>query len=70
MPSLFAQVDMNILSGGAAKFTVNPAIGVSFMTGRKESVDLTLGYTTMALDDNDYDSSTHGTLRIALGYTF
>ena len=66
----FAQVDMNVLSGGDAKLTVNPAVGLSFMTGRKESVDLTVGYTTMSVDDNDDDTSSKGTLRIALGYTF
>lgn len=51
-------------------FTVNPAIGVSFMTGDKESVDVTLGYTTMSLEDEMGDTKKKGSLRIAVGYTF
>lgn len=65
----FAQVDFNVLSMGDVAFTANPAVGISYMTGRKESLDLTLGYTTMALDEED-GTKRKGSLRIALGYTF
>lgn len=65
----FAQVDMNVLSVTDVKFTVNPAVGLSFMTGRKESVDLTLGYTTIPVEEDDVFNG-KGALRIALGYTF
>ena len=40
------------------------------MTGKKESVDVTLGYTTMSLEDEMGDTKKKGSLRIAVGYTF
>lgn len=66
----FAQLDMGLGGFYEPSFTVNPAIGVSFMTGDKESVDVTLGYTTMSLEDEMGDTKKKGSLRIAVGYTF
>ena len=65
----FAQLDMGLGGVYEFSFVANPAIGLSFMTGRKESVDVTLGYTTMALGD-EFDTMRKGSLRIAVGYTF
>lgn len=60
----FAQADLG-LSGFETKFAFNPAVGLSMMTGKKESIDLTLGYSSIGIND-----SNKGSLRIALGYTF
>ena len=66
----FAQLDMGLGGFYEPSFTVNPAVGVSLMTGKKESVDVTLGYTTMSLEDEMGDTKKKGSLRIAVGYTF
>lgn len=64
----FAQVDMGIAAYYDIKFAVNPTVGISIMTGKKQSVDISAGYCTVSSDSED--SPSKGTLRIAAGYTF
>lgn len=66
----FAQVDLGGTASDEVTFNVNPAIGLSYMTGKKQSIDLSLGYNTMTFDGSYGESIKKGNLRIALGYTF
>lgn len=61
----FAQADLGFTLYDEFKFTVNPAVGISIMTSDKQSIDLSVGYTSIPVYD-----STKGSLRIAVGYTF
>ncbi len=66
----FAQIDLGE-RGATPKdhisFVAIPTIGISMKTGKKQSLDASIGYDTNAID-GDMDK-TSGSFRIALGYT-
>lgn len=66
----FAQVDMGLAACYDFAFTVNPAVGISIITGNDHSIDISAGYYTVSCDDDINGDSNKGTLRIAAGYTF
>lgn len=67
----FAQLDMGLGAFGGiedyAAFTVNPAIGLSVKTNDRHSADISIGYTSIPVGDNN---ETKGSFRIAVGYSF
>lgn len=62
----FAQVDAGVDTMYDAIFSVQPAVGVSIATKGDHSIDVSLGYATKRLE-NDQNK---GCMRIAVGYTF
>lgn len=64
----FAQVDMGFAASNDFDFAVHPAVGISIMTSKEHSIDISAGYYTVSFDD--IDNTSKGTLRIAAGYTF
>lgn len=62
----FAQVDVGVDAMYDAIFSVQPAVGVSIATKGDHSIDVSLGYATKRLE-NDQNK---GCMRIAVGYTF
>lgn len=66
----FAQLDFGE-RGATPKdhisFVAIPSVGISLKTGKKQSLDASIGYDTNAIDGNMDKKS--GGLRIALGYT-
>lgn len=62
----FAQVDAGVDALCDAIFSVQPAVGVSIATKGDHSIDVSLGYATKRLDNEQ----NKGCMRIAVGYTF
>lgn len=62
----FAQVDAGVDAMYDAIFSVQPAVGVSIATKGDHSIDVSLGYATKRLDNEQ----NKGCMRIAVGYTF
>ena len=62
----FVQVDAGVDALFDAIFSVQPAVGVSIATKGDHSIDVSLGYATKRLDNEQ----NKGCMRIAVGYTF
>ncbi len=62
----FAQVDLGMDCMCEPIFSVQPAVGVSYATKGKQSIDVSVGYATKR-DENEQNK---GCMRIAVGYTF
>ena len=73
-PFLLVDAGVSSMGYGEATFQLNPTIGLSYMTGDKSSIDLSVGYTQIDFSDGwDYDyemDDKKGSIRISLGYTF
>lgn len=62
----FAQVDLGMDCMCEPIFSVQPAVGVSYQTKGKQSIDVSVGYATK----RDEWEQNKGCMRIAVGYTF
>ncbi len=62
----FAQVDLGMDCLCEPIFSVQPAVGVSYETKGKQSIDVSVGYATK----RDEREQNKGCMRIAVGYTF
>lgn len=62
----FVQVDAGVDAAPDVIFSVQPAVGVSIATKGDHSIDVSLGYATKRL----YEEQNKGCMRIAVGYTF
>lgn len=62
----FAQVDLGMDCMCEPIFSVQPAVGVSYETKGKQSIDVSVGYATKR---NELEQN-KGCMRIAVGYTF
>ncbi len=68
----YAQVDMGMAGYEACLFSINPSVGISIMTSKEKSIDISAGYYSVGFEDigGEYETVSKGTIRIAAGYTF
>ena len=69
----FAQVEAGLGIFSGTSFACNAAVGISYEVGSDNSIDLSVGYNTVAVEkagDDDGGVENKGALRLALGYTF